>query len=89
MKMPGSKSRVGNSAVQEIVAAKKEYERQKQVNFEGLVVITNGSYTDAAKIQAESNNVTLIDRRKLSELTKHYPVTQSAFDDYLRENNEH
>lgn len=87
-KMPGSKSRVGNNAVQEVVAARKEYERQRQVDFKELVVITNGFYTVAARIQATSNNVKMIDRKKLSELIKLYPVTQSAFNDYLRENAE-
>ena len=87
-KMIGSKSRVGNSAVQEIVAARKEYERQRQLRFEELVAITNGSFTNAARIQASSNNVKLIDRNKLSELIKIYSVTRSAFNDYLRESHE-
>jgi SNF2 family DNA or RNA helicase len=88
-KIKGSKSSVGNHAVQEIVAARKEYERQKQIQFESLVVITNGFYTDAARIQASSNNVILIGRRKLSELIKLYPVTQSSFNDYLKEHAEY
>ncbi len=88
-KMSGSKSRVGNGAVQEVVAARKEYEYQKQIGFEDLVVITNGFYTDAARMQAVSNNVKLIDRKKLSEFIKLYPVTQSAFDEYLSENAEY
>jgi len=74
-----SKSRVGNSAVQEIVAAQKEYERQKQISFEKLVVITNGYFTDAAKIQANSNGVILIDRNGLFDVIDKNPITMSDF----------
>jgi len=85
-KMPGSKSGVGNSAVQQIVAARKDYEHQKQVKFEELIVITNGRFTDQAKIQAKNNNVQLIDRHKLSDILREHPVTQSDFNDFVIEN---
>lgn len=84
-KMVNSKGCVGNKAVQEIVAAKMEYERKMQIPFDELVVITNGYYTEAARLQASSNKVILIDRKKLASLLQRYPVTQSDFDNRLRE----
>jgi HJR/Mrr/RecB family endonuclease len=83
-KLRNIKSRVGNSAVQEIVAAKAQYEKQMQIEFKKLVVITNGYYTDAATTQAFSNNVLLIDRDKLSELLDQYHVSRSTLEEAMQ-----
>jgi SNF2 family DNA or RNA helicase len=79
-KMTSSKSRIGNKAVQEIVAARKRYEEQMNVEFKQLTVVTNGYFTDQAKIQANDNTVSLIDRKKLSSLLDNYVITQTDFE---------
>jgi SNF2 family DNA or RNA helicase len=73
----GSKGLVGNTSVQEIVGAQKIYEQQNQTKFDDLIVITNGYFSDAAKIQASSNNVRLIGRTELSKLVNDFTVTKS------------
>lgn len=55
------KHSVGNSAIQEITSARTYY----KADF-GLV-ITNSYFTKSACNLAESNNITLIDREKLSD----------------------
>jgi restriction system protein len=57
-----SASPIGVRAVQEVVAAKTYY------NAQHAVVVTNNSFTLAAKQLATSNNVTLYDRQGLIEL---------------------
>ena len=75
-----AKSGVGNSAVQQVISAKVQYENQYQVKFKDLLAITNGNFTDAAKIQANANSVRLIDRPKLELLLEQYPL---AIEDVL------
>lgn len=53
--------KVGNSAVQQVVAGLSHYNCSKGI------VITNNYFTDAAKVLAQSNNVILWDREKLNE----------------------
>ena len=55
-------SSVGNSAVQEVVAAKNYYGAQKGI------VITNNTFTKAACELAEANGVQLIDGEKLNSI---------------------
>jgi hypothetical protein len=57
---------VGNSSVQEIVAAKKYY----QCN--GAMVVTNSYFTNGAIDLAKVNNVELWDRKKLEEVIQKY-----------------
>jgi hypothetical protein len=52
----------GNTAVQQIVTAKNIYK------FDEAVVITNQTFSDAAKQAALANNVTLVDREELEKL---------------------
>lgn len=53
---------ISNSAIQEIVAAKKFYDADKSM------VVTTSSFTRGAKKLAEVNGVELIDREKLKKL---------------------
>lgn len=73
----GAKGLVGNTSVQEIVGAQKTYEQQYQSEFNDLIVITNGYFSDAAKMQASTNNVRLIGRVELSRLLNEITVTRS------------
>lgn len=62
-------SKVGNEAIQQVVAALPYY------NAEKAIVITNSHFTNSAILLAHSNNVELIDREKLSKLiskTNHF-----------------
>lgn len=58
------KNKVGNSAVQEVVAGKKHY------NCNKTLVITNNYFTRSAIELAKSNNVELWDRDVLKEKIK-------------------
>lgn len=62
-----SKSLVGNTAVQEIFAAKNYYENSFKERF-SLLVITNNDYSSSALILAKSNNVVLLNRENLENL---------------------
>ncbi len=53
--------KVGNSAVQEVVAGKQYY------NLNRCMVVTNSTFTSAAVALAKANNVTLWDRHVLEE----------------------
>ena len=53
--------KVGNSAVQEVVAGKQYY------NLNRCMVVTNSVFTSAAVALAKANNVTLWDRYVLEE----------------------
>lgn len=55
------KNKVGNSAIQEIVAAKAYYKANK------AMVVTNSFFTQNAINLAKANNVELWDRRKMSK----------------------
>ena len=55
-------SPVGNAAVQEVVAAIKFY------NADAGIVVTNNSFTDAAKELAEANDIQLIDGILLNKM---------------------
>lgn len=55
-------SPVGNAAVQEVVAAIKFY------NADAGIVVTNNSFTDAAKELAEANDIQLIDGVMLNKM---------------------
>ncbi|MCL5888322.1 MAG: restriction endonuclease [Actinobacteria bacterium] len=55
---------VGNSAVQEVAAAKPHYGAQRGV------VVTTGTFTRGARALAESNSIELIDRHDLEELLR-------------------
>ena len=57
---------VGNSSVQEIVAAKNHYKAEK------AIVVTNSYFTQSAKELAESNSVELIDRDRLNKMIENY-----------------
>lgn len=57
---------VGNSAVQQAVAARNHYQCTE------AVVATTSSFTAEAKALAHSNAVTLVDRNKLQELLVKY-----------------
>jgi Predicted endonuclease distantly related to archaeal Holliday junction resolvase and Mrr-like restriction enzymes len=58
-----SQGKVGNTAIQEVVAAKYHYEADR------AIVITNSYFTDNAKRLAKSNDIELIDRDKLIQLS--------------------
>jgi hypothetical protein len=58
---------VGNSAVQEVVAAKAFYK------CKNAIVVTNSYFTRSAQDLAHRNSVDLWDRDKVSELLKRYP----------------
>lgn len=60
------KENVNNRAIQEVTAALKHYKADK-----GIVVITS-SFTKSAIELAESNNIELIDRKKLKMLIQDY-----------------
>lgn len=59
---------VGNSAIQESVAAKAYYK------YDTAMVVTNSYFTKSAAELAAANNVELINRDKLSELIAVYPI---------------
>lgn len=59
-------SKIGNSAIQEIVASLKHYEAQKGI------VVTNSGFTKSAKELAKSNRIELMDRKALDGLLKKY-----------------
>lgn len=61
-----SNNKIGNNAIQEIVASINYYKAQK-----GMVV-TNNEFTPAAIKLAESNKITLVDRSELSRLIKEF-----------------
>ena len=76
----GSKGKIGNNAIQEIVGAKPIYDREKQVSFDSLIVATNGYFTDQAKIQARSCNVELLDRHYLIKELSETKIFLSDFE---------
>jgi SNF2 family DNA or RNA helicase len=78
-----AKSGVGNNAVQEIIAARAQYENQHQVEFNDLIAITNGNFTEAAKIQAKANGVRLIDRPQLAHLLEQYPMSIEEVNNFV------
>ncbi len=57
-------SHVGNTAVQEIVAAIAMYKANKGI------VITNNTFTQSAKELAKANNIELVDGKKIEEYKK-------------------
>jgi len=61
-----SNSKIGNDAVQEVVAARGHYNAQKGI------VMSNNYFTPAAKELAKSNKITLIDRDGIKELIGKY-----------------
>jgi len=69
-----TKKKNSNAAIQEVVAAKKYYENERQVDF-NLIVITNGDFTSFAKELAFSNNVKLISRNELLKMNEQCFVT--------------
>lgn len=64
------KHSVGNSAIQEIATARNYY------NADSGLVITNSFFTKSACNLAESNNITLIDRNRLSDFLSSDKVEQ-------------
>lgn len=60
---------ISNSAVQEIVGAKKMYSEYHKKIFK-LMVITNQTFTDPAKNLAKSNDVLLVDKDSLRKWLK-------------------
>ena len=59
------KGRVGNSAVQEVVASKPYYRADQ------AIIVTNSEFTSSAIALAKANHVTLWDRKKLIEELVH------------------
>ena len=59
---------VGNTGIQEIVAAIKHYRAQK------AMVISSSGFTQSASDLAKSNSVELWDRQKLVYFLKNYPI---------------
>ena len=57
-----SNSKVGNWAVQEVLAAKGFYAAQR------AVVLTNNSYSNSARALAAANGVELLDRNDLARM---------------------
>lgn len=70
-------SKVNNKAVQEVVASLAYY------NANNGMVVTNSNFTSSAVRLARSNNVELINRKKLDDLLKRYPITQKSFPQIL------
>ena len=60
--------KVSNSAIQESTAAVKHY------NADNAMVVTTNYFTKGAASLANSNNVKLIDRKKLEEWLKRYQI---------------
>ena len=58
--------KIGNKAVQEVVASIKHYKA------ENGMIVTNSSFTPSAIKLADSNNIRLVDRKKLDELIQKY-----------------
>jgi SNF2 family DNA or RNA helicase len=69
-----SQSSVSNDAIQEVVTAKNYYENQFSEKF-NLVVFTNNFFGSSATTLSNSNEVQKIDRTKLENLTRSFPVT--------------
>lgn len=63
---------VGNTGVQEVVAAIKHYKSHK------AMVISSSGFTNSAISLAKSNNVELWDRAKLSTKLKDYPISNES-----------
>jgi hypothetical protein len=61
-----SNSKIGNDAIQEVVASMGHYNAQKGI------VMSNNYYTPSAIELARSNNIILIDRDKLRKLVEEY-----------------
>ena len=66
------KNNVGNTGVQEVVAAIKHYKAHK------AMVISSSGFTNSATSLAKSNNVELWDRTKLSTKLKDYPISNDS-----------
>lgn len=62
------KGKVGNKAVQEVVASIAHYDANRGI------VVTNSEFTKSAIELAHSNNIKLIDRAKLYDIMEEYPV---------------
>lgn len=67
-----SQNKISNKAVQEIGTAIKHYDADSGI------VVTNNFFHDSALELAKSNRIELIDRTKLEELLKHYPIAKST-----------
>lgn len=67
-----SQNKITNKAVQEIGTAIKHYDS------EGGIVVTNNFFHNSARELAKSNNIELIDRDRLEELLRLYPIEKSG-----------
>lgn len=65
---------IGNDAIKDILGAKATYEREMQLPFNKLLAFTNGMFSKAAKIQAKTSGVKLIDRERLKCLLVEFPL---------------
>lgn len=68
------KTKVGNDAIQEIVAGAKYYEMKEQRMFKPCVV-TNSEFTPQARELAVANNVELVDGKKLEAMLSSIEVS--------------
>ncbi|MEW6044221.1 MAG: restriction endonuclease [Thermoproteota archaeon] len=69
-----SQNKITNKAVQEIGTAIKHYDS------DGGIVVTNNFFHNSACELAKSNDIELIDRDRLEELLRRYPIEKSSID---------
>jgi SNF2 family DNA or RNA helicase len=69
-----SKGTISNTAVQEVISARATYEKEHQIEFNRLILITNGYPSKPARIQAKTSDVEIIDRNALISLLQQYPI---------------
>ncbi|MGX6591850.1 SNF2-related protein [Cetobacterium ceti] len=69
-----SKNTVGKIALEEVLSGKKIYEKSLKKKIKKIAVITNSKVTETLK-EWESDNIEIIDRKKLSNLLQKYIIT--------------
>ncbi len=72
---------VGWDAIKEVTTGAARYQTQFAGTKFRRLAVTNQRFTNGARVHAEANKVTLIERPQLEELLSRYPVHNHEFED--------
>lgn len=76
--------RIGWEGVRDVVGGEAAYkQRYKQIDSFAKIVVTNQYFNDIALHQARENSVELVDRIKLDEYLKNYPVRRMELESLI------
>jgi HJR/Mrr/RecB family endonuclease len=72
---------VGWDAIKEVTTGAARYQTQFAGTKFRKLAVTNQRFTSGAKVHAEANKVTLVERTQLEEMLSRHPVNNHEFDD--------